>query len=130
MRLHAPADLLPKLLLNALFDQEDDLLKPCRHRVIYRKINDQISMIVNRIDLFQSPIAASHPCRHDHKYWFFPHRSYLSSYYSMPSSRCFSHKKGSPSMARYAFNRFLHARILASWQSLPITRGCSCHGSL
>ena len=72
--LHVPAHSVPhtlaEILLVFLFDNENDLLKSRPVRVIHGKINDLVALLVHRVDLLESAVAASHACCQNYQYRF------------------------------------------------------------
>ena len=63
---HAVAHRLLEVLLDLLLYNEDHLLKSSSLRVVHGEIHDNVSLIVHRVNLLESAVAASHSCRHDH----------------------------------------------------------------
>ena len=48
-----------------------NFFKPCLNSIIDRKINDNVPVLINRIDLLQATISASHTCCHYYQYRLF-----------------------------------------------------------
>ena len=67
---HPVADGLSEILLVLFLDDKNDFLKSSLHRIIDRKIHNDMSVLIYRIDLFQSAVTTPHSCRHDNKYRF------------------------------------------------------------
>ena len=53
-----------KALLVLSFDNKNNPFKACTNCVINRKIHNNVPIFIHRINLFQTAIAASHPCSH------------------------------------------------------------------
>ena len=55
-----------KIRLVFFFDNKYHFLKSGTFRIEDRKVHNNMSLFVNRIDLFQPSISASHSCCHNH----------------------------------------------------------------
>ena len=67
-----------EILFDALFDDEYDLVKARALCVVYRIVKKHLSVLSDRLKLFQPAEAASHSRRHNYKCCFFHIVSCLS----------------------------------------------------
>ena len=65
--LHAVADAFAELRFHLALDDEHHVAEARAPCVIQRKINDDMSLCVDRLDLFEPPEAAAHARGHDNK---------------------------------------------------------------
>lgn len=64
-------DSFPEVCFVFLLDDKHHLLKACLHRIIDRKVHNNMPFRIHRINLLESSVTASHSCRHNYQYWFF-----------------------------------------------------------
>ena len=72
---HAVSDMFLKLFLNRFLDNKYDLFESSLDCVEDRKIDDQISFPIDRINLLQTAVPAAHTSRHDHQNWLLTHEN-------------------------------------------------------
>ena len=72
---HAVSDMFLKLFLNRFLDNKYDLFESSLDCVEDRKIDDQISFPIDRINLLQAAVPAAHTSRHDHQNWLLTHEN-------------------------------------------------------
>ena len=59
--------------LNGLLDDKDNLLKSSLFCIKNGEINDDVAILIHRVNLLQTAVTASHTCCHDYQYRFFSH---------------------------------------------------------
>ena len=77
VRADALADALFKVLLHLLLDDEHDLFKARADRIEHGKVQNDVIVIVDRLDLFRTAETAAHAGCHDQKNRFF-HKAFSS----------------------------------------------------
>ena len=71
MLTHTISDSGTEISLILLLYNKYNFFKPCLNSIIDRKINDNVPVLINRIDLLQATISASHTCCHYYQYRLF-----------------------------------------------------------
>ena len=61
---------LPEIFFIFLLNDENYLLKSCPDSIIHGKVNNLVTLIVYRVNLLQSAVAASHSCCQNYQYRF------------------------------------------------------------